>query len=204
MFYDYDCHGVIKKGYFRGGIKEFNEDLLNLLKICNESTNDMGKLYISYPMVEALWDIPQYQNFENCNNNCFVNICDLKRYKHQITNKNIERSRPMSKALWKKYLSIHLDRFLICTNSKETDNLTKLSYFDIIDYDLIKLHSIETHLAENYDEVFAISPFPLFLLEIGGEKQFKEFIINLNEIEYTCNYEKCVEIFKEIDEEINN
>lgn len=198
LFFDYDCQGIVKHGYKNGDLNQFNKELIDLLNFCNEATNPSGKLFISYPMIESLWDIPLNSNFTLCNKNCFIKIADIEKYKQAISEKNKERSLPMNKTLWKKYLSIHLNRFLICMNAKTNDKLTNLSYSYIIDYDLVKLHKIESYLSENQNEVFAINPLPLFLLEIGGPQQLKEFAIDLNQISCNCNYELYNSIFSKI------
>jgi len=198
LFFDYDCHGITKAGYKGGNLDKYNEDLLHLLDLCNESTSQFGKLYISYPMIESLWDIPVGSNFTSCNNNCFFPIDKIKQYKKIINDKYPYKCRPMNKEAWQKFLSIHLDRFLICTGSKKYENLSDFSYFDIIDYDLSRLHQIESYLSENENLVFAINPLPLFLLEIGGPKQFSKFVTNLQDIKCNCTYIQCSEKFKDI------
>jgi hypothetical protein len=81
LFFDYDCHGSTKNDNNGTRLKSYNQELLELLNLCNEPTSQFGKLYISYPMIESLWDIPNKSDFSNCNNNCLVAINNLATYK---------------------------------------------------------------------------------------------------------------------------
>lgn len=194
LFFDYDCHGIFQNKTNKKQLKDFNENLHQLLELCNESTNQFGKPFISYPMVESLWDIPKDNSFSNCNNNCFIKISDFKKYIMIIGNKNPDRQARMNIDQFKKYLSIHLDRFLTCIDDKKDTTLSSDSYSDIIEYDLIKLHKIESALAEKQNKIFAINPLPLFLLEIGGKKQFENFLTDLEKIGCKCDYKSCMEL----------
>jgi hypothetical protein len=78
---------------------------------------------------------------------------------------------------------------------KNKKEFMEFTYKEVVEYDLIKLHQIESSLSENNKLVFAINPFPLFLLEIGGSKQFQEFKVNLKDIGCECDYSYCSKLF---------
>ena len=204
LFFDYDCHGITKNDFQNTQLINYNKDLQYLLEVCNESTSQLGKLFISYPMIESLWDIPKNSNFSNCNNNCFYDIDKLKHYKQIITNKNNDRNkRSMDLSLWKKYLSIHIDRFFLLTNCENYKSITSLTYKDVIDYDLNLLHKIESYLSETYHKVFAINPLPFFIIEIGGEKGVESFLIDIEKPDFDFIKTNCCKLFLQIKKMIN-
>ncbi|TAG53465.1 MAG: hypothetical protein EAZ27_10755 [Cytophagales bacterium] len=154
LFFDYDGHATNAN----------DEKLSNLLKFFNEET-EKGKLYISYPMVEALKHIDNFNEFKNlkinCKNfanykkivnaNCIIELIDFNKY-----NLNI----------WKNLIKVHLEKMnYIVNNSNEFPNL-------IIDQLTIFNKQIEKYIIID-QTVAVLSAFPIFLQDYYGNEEIK-------------------------------
>ena len=106
MFFDYDGHAT-----------NANDDKLNqLLKFFHEET-DKGKLYISYPMVESLKHIDDYQSFKNLTVKCKENI-DYKKIVRNSCLKDLKHIIHYDLEIWKKLIEIHLTKMNKIVNEK--------------------------------------------------------------------------------------
>lgn len=81
LFFDYDAHQTNLR-------KSDDSDVINQMLESFDNETENGKLYISYPMVEALRDFEAGK----CGNgdNCFVEISNLAEYKN-ISSKNSQK-----------------------------------------------------------------------------------------------------------------
>ncbi len=131
----------------------------------NETEN--GKLYISYPMVEALRDYEP----EKCGNgeNCFVEIQDFVNYK----NKSATRAyNPHFKEYdidaWKNILDVFIMKVSCLYGMSDTMDYKQYSS----EVTPRTIYSLE---AKEYEKrrIFVLSAFPEFLLDYFGVKLWK-------------------------------
>lgn len=164
LFFDYDPMGVILYGKARGGLESYNRNIASLLELCNDETQRLGKLYVSYPMVEALWHI---QPPEGDAKDCVVPLDVLKRhgYKQFIDKKTLLRSQCISEEQWISLLKTHLERNLrfLSISNWDRDTVTIRN----------QTHAKEARICEIQHAVFALSPFPSFIIDAGNDADWK-------------------------------
>lgn len=152
LFFDYDPHqnNVPAGGAFPDSIVEAMLDAFN-----NETEN--GKLYISYPMVEALYDYryAQCQAFSGC----FIPLREIGGYKKLSGCNNPNASGHMSIQQWKDAIEVFALR------------VSCLFDIDSLSYEVYResvtprsIHAFERGLVDDRGEVFVLSAFPEFLL----------------------------------------
>lgn len=157
MFFDYDGHSTLA-----------DDVKLNLLLDFFKEETDKGKLYISYPMVEALKHICDFDTFN-----------DLKVFcKQNIGYKSIAASAGLSEFgdftrynlnAWKQLINAHLKKM----------NYIVHDYF-ILPGDIISQADIFTKQVEKYicidSSVAVLSAFPVFLHDYYGNVEIKRRI----------------------------
>ena len=160
LFFDYDVHQT-NLG------RLVDEDIVRQMLESFDNETENGKLYISYPMVEALRDYEPGK----CGNeaDCFVEIQNLGNYK----NASAERAynphfREYDIDAWKDIIEVFAMR-VSC--------LYELA--DMIEYEQYvreltpgKIYTMEVRREENQG-VFVLSAFPEFLLDYFGVKLWK-------------------------------
>lgn len=131
----------------------------------NETEN--GKLYISYPMVEALRDFEAGK----CGNKdrCFVDINALAEYKN-ISSRNSfnPHFRDYDIEVWKAIIDVFSMRISCLLEKAEV--ISYEQYLDVASPYNIFL--CEQKIA-NYSKVFILSAFPEFLVDYFGMKLWK-------------------------------
>ena len=151
LFFDYDLHNNnLKKD------KNADEILISMLQFFNNET-DNGKLYISYPMVEALYDYRDgmCQPFSNC----FVKCNDICRYKDLSGNNNPKACMHRDIREWKMILAI----FALRINCLFGESCSFEYYRNSVFPDTI-LREQQKIVKEN-QKVFVLSALPEFLLD---------------------------------------
>lgn len=157
LFFDYDGHID----------RASNEKVNELLKFFNEET-DKGKLYISYPMVEAI--------------KCFRSsdaTADFKDFSYTIPN-GTDFKHYVSQYVHPKCLHFHtytLDDW----NLMLSLNLKKYNWITVDQYDLIFDELCQIKLLEKQIEKFitpmktvsVIASFPIMLIEFYGKSRFE-------------------------------
>lgn len=157
MFFDYDGHSTLAD----------DNKLKELLGFFKEET-DKGKLYISYPMVESLKHICDYQTFHDLTVNCKDNI----GYKGIVANSSIKELinfNGYDLAIWKLLIDAHLKKMNFVTHDSFTlpnELISQLSIFSRQFEKYINPHSI----------VAVLSAFPIFLHDYYGNEGIKERI----------------------------
>ena len=157
LFFDYDAHQTNLR-------KSDDSDVINQMLESFDNETENGKLYISYPMVEALRDFEAGK----CGNgdNCFVEISNLAEYKN-ISSKNSQNPhfRDYDIDVWKEIIDVFSMKI-----SCLLGNVEVVSYDQYLDtaqpYDIFMR---EQALADN-NKVFIISAFPEFLVDYFGRK----------------------------------
>ncbi len=160
LFFDYDGHQNNLSIHDDGDVLE-----QMLQSFDNETEN--GKLYISYPMVEALRD------FEPgvCGNreNCFVMLEDFERYKQLSAEQALyPQFKTYSFEIWREAIDVFAMR-LSCL-LKQINTLTYEQYTEMVT-PYVVLQLIKSDFPQN--RVFVLSAFPEFLLDYFGGKLWR-------------------------------
>lgn len=161
MFFDYEGHSSIAD----------DEHLEKLLNFFNEET-DKGKLYISYPMVEALKHVAEHDTFKNLEVRCKENI----RYKNMVNEECRKELQQFSKYtfdVWARLIDIHLRKMNYIVN-----DLFEFP-IEIVSQSVIFARQLEKYINKEYPVVGVLSAFPIFLHDYYGNEFIKEKIRNL-------------------------
>ncbi len=158
LFFDYDGHCS----------NATDDKITEMLEYFNEET-DKGKLYISYPMAEALNHIEKYENFKGLT----FPIKEGKDYKKMVRQMCI----PYLKSFkiytlntWKEVIYAHLQKMnYIVLNNYSFPN-------QLIEQNEIFQSQLEKYI--NKDKtVSVLSAFPVFLHDYYGNVKIKSLII---------------------------
>ncbi len=98
LFFDYDGHAP----------NASNKNILDLVQFFNEET-DTGKIYFSYPMVEAIKHLSSSIDFENLKVPANVNI----NYKSLVASDGADKLKDLTiltEENWKKLIEMHLKK----------------------------------------------------------------------------------------------
>ncbi|WP_405352151.1 hypothetical protein [Fusobacterium animalis] len=135
-----------------------------LNKFDNETEN--GKLYISYPMVEALKHIKK-DNLDV--NNYLVEAKTRINYKNLVSlNTDYENLLTLTKRNWLFIISENLKR---CLFLLEITNINYEIYSNMINQESIFNKQLDKYISEE-EKVLVLSAFPFFLIEYFGEEFF--------------------------------
>lgn len=160
LFFDYDVHHENLK-------KDDNSDVVYQMLENFDNETDNGKLFISYPMVEALRDFQP----RKCGNgiDCFVQISDMVRYKYISSNRSHNpHFKDYDINVWKDIVGVFIMR-LSCL----------YGLADVMSYDVYSnevrpcdIYGMEVNKIKR-DGVFILSAFPEFLLDYFGVRLWK-------------------------------
>jgi len=157
MFFDYDGHAT------NASDKKLND----LLDFFNEET-EKGKLYISYPMVESLKHIENFDKFKDLK----VPSKDFKSYKKLVSDNcivDLKHFHLYNLNIWKKLVEAHLKKMnAVVSNSYEFPNA-------IVDQLTIFKKQLEKHITID-QTVAVLSAFPIFLHDYYGNDELKKRI----------------------------
>ena len=153
LFFDYDGHARSAN----------DEKLKYMLQLFNDETSDYGKLYISYPMVEAIKHLKDNVDFKNT-------IEESKKIYKSIVAQNCNNNLQ------------HLDKltfddwsFIINENSKKANFIVNNAFTfptKIIEQ-LEIFDNQKTKYLDVANKVSVLSAFPIFLLDYYGVDKFK-------------------------------
>lgn len=162
LFFDYDGHDTLSKKY--------PECIENMLSIFDNETEN-GKLYISYPMVEAFkhpiiknetYDVSQGSKYKN--------------HVSKICSENLNKfiNKPLGKKEWSEYFIEHIkainflvqDKFAYPNDYSCIDKL--FTQNDIYENQIRKYVTPKNH-------ILVLTPFALFLIEYLGKDLFEEW-----------------------------
>ncbi len=155
LFFDYDGHTD----------NASDEEIVKMLnKFDNETEN--GKLYISYPMVEALKHIKK-DNLDV--NNYLVKAKITINYKNLVSlNTDYENLINLTKENWVFIISENLKR---CLFLFEIKSINYEIYSKRINQESIFNKQLDKYISKE-EKVLVLSAFPFFLLEYFGEEFF--------------------------------
>ena len=160
LFFDYDAQQT-NLG------KEDDTDVVAQMLESFDNETENGKLYISYPMVEALRDYKP----DDCGDRtaCFVATTAMREYKNASAARSVNPQ--FSKydfVIWKDIIDVYAMRVSCLFGSAAT-----LEY----EYYSEKVNPYEVYACEakktNEEGVFVLSAFPEFLIDYFGKKLWK-------------------------------
>jgi len=158
LFFDYDGHSSLAD----------DEKLRELLYFFNQETEN-GKLYISYPMVEALKHIEEIDYFKDLCVKCKTNI----KYKNLVHARGLSHLHNFNKydeIIWNQVILCHL---------KKMNFIVFDSYVfpqEIIIQSLIFIKQLDKFIKKE-QKVAVLSGFPIFLFDYFGVIQMKNKLI---------------------------
>ncbi len=160
LFFDYDTHQT-NMG------KDIDVDAVAQMLDSFDNETENGKLYISYPMVEALRDYSSGGCGDG--NSCYVEIGDMNNYKNISSLRSANpHLKEYSFEIWKEIIDVFAMK--VSCLFGEDDTLEYERYSDTVDpYEIYVLEKIETLMKR----VFVLSAFPEFLVDYYGIKLWK-------------------------------
>jgi len=158
MFFDYDGHDTIAD----------DKKVSELLHFFNEETLK-GKLFISYPMVEALKHFSNSMLFEQLKVKAKKNI----KYKHLVSteaDKELIQINKYTKEIWIQLIELHLNKMNFITNDSFSLPIQIISQYEIFKNQLLKYINIDSTVA-------VLSSFPIFIFEYYGQDYIFDLIL---------------------------
>lgn len=160
LFFDYDPHSQMLIN--QEGERIINRDLvenllLEMLHFFNNETEN-GKLFISYPMVEALRPCVCY-NSKNDFLKCSVTYDKVNKYKQQSDSHAQDKKFTYSKISneqWSLIVQKHCVKINYLLRQEETFPLEKISQEEVFS------------CYKSSNEIYSLSAFPLLLLDYYG------------------------------------
>lgn len=171
LFFDHDAHSHPELTQ-----KEYYDELKSLFDIFDNET-EQGKIYISYPMIEAFKDCKTLEE-DDLECSCFQSISDNVNYKELAAERSDFNIR--DKDQWDKLIGISYLRAL-----KLVDAVFDSSEFNLIPQGSIYEHQYVKHVSK-LNEIMILSAIPLFLLDYYGQSLYREF--NISELNIYCKY----------------
>ncbi len=187
LFFDYDAQAPLASPQDRYGnsVKEGDEKLKDMLNFFDNET-DKGKLYISYPMVEALRHITDFNLFKDLEVKCkrknchYRDMCEEQddcmkepHYKTIVSKESIPQLcniNSYTKETWKQLLNVHLSKMnYIVNNQYEYPSKIEIQ-IDIFEKQLDK------YVNRKCPKVSVLSAFPVFIHDYYGNEKTKILI----------------------------
>jgi hypothetical protein len=157
IFFDYD-----------GNATNANDNKLKeLLNFFNEET-EKGKLYISYPMVEALKHIENFNTFEELKVLCKVNI-NYKKFVRKNGLENLKQIIHYDFPKWRELINTHLKKMNKIVNNSYVFPSSIIGQLTIFNNQLTKYITVDK-------TVSILSSFPVFLHDYYGNEEMKKLI----------------------------
>lgn len=158
LFFDFDLHHQSEPEERKDLIRHLSE----MLQVFDNETEN-GKLYISYPMAEAVAD----QNENGCEalGSCLVSVDDFSTYKKRTASGNNHFS-TYGFNEWKKAISIFLMR-VSCICLKKNMISVKEYKNNITPYFIFRR---ETSVYSSVEKIVTLSAFPEFILDYFNSK----------------------------------
>mgnify|MGYP003604867525 FL=1 len=163
LFFDYDLQ-------HSKDIKKTNDIVIDMLNTFNNET-EAGKLYISYPMVEALKDL-KVRNV--CSEHCCVCVKSLTKYKSAVGAVNcFSKAARYDNDTWR-HFCLHAVKKSNCIVKDEYMEPSFERFINELTGEAIFSGQLAKFVS-NY-KVAVLSAIPLFLLEYFGEKRWEELL----------------------------
>ncbi len=174
LFFDYDGHSSLADDI---SIKE-------MLSFFNDETEE-GKLYISYPMVEAIRHFRNMESFKSLTVKCKRSNCPYladcsdkdncldephyKTFSISDSRSQLSNINSYNKEVWQELISAH-----ICKANYLVNDIFDMPE-SLITQETIFARQLEKHISHRCPEVAVLSAFPLYVLDyFGCEKILKK------------------------------
>lgn len=157
LFFDYDGHAS----------NADDDALKGMLSFFDEET-EYGKLYISYPMVEALKHISSTIDFKNLRVLAKENI----GYKQQVENEaeeKLKHFKKYTKEIWLHVIEMHLMKMNFLVENNYSIPTSLFSQLEIFNCQLTKHINLDSSVA-------VLSGFPIFISDYYGIKHISNEI----------------------------
>jgi len=167
LFFDYDAHSTLAD----------DDKIKEMLSFFNDETEE-GKLYISYPMVEAMRHFKDIESFKfltvKCKRkNCpYIEGCINKEvclkephYKEFVSldsKPQLSNVNSYKKKIWQELITAHLCKANYLVRDEFVLPLSLISQNDIF------AKQLEKHINHKCPEVAVLSAFPLYVLDYFG------------------------------------
>ena len=158
LFFDYDSHQNNAPGCE-------SDALVEAMLLAFDNEHESGKLYISYPMVEALYDYRAGQC--QAHSGCFVDNSEIAQYKKISGEGNVNVGKHMELLQWKDAIAAFVLR---CKCLLDLDEVSFGTYRELVTVDAIFRE--EKRMRSEDGSVFVLSAFPEFLLDYFDDKFF--------------------------------
>lgn len=163
LFFDYDVH------HTNLGKQEEADVIAEMLESFDNETEN-GKLYISYPMVEALRDFQPGECGQE--NTCFISMEEIKDYKRISAERAYnENFKEYNFNLWKEIVNVFAMRVSCLLDLSRT--LEYEQYRDVVTPS--RIYDLEEKESQK-ERVFVLSAFPEFLVDYFGMKFWKSCV----------------------------
>lgn len=173
LFFDYDVH--------QNNLSETDScDVLKQMLLSFDNETENGKLYISYPMVEALRDFEAGK----CGNvgQCFVPVTKMDDYKFVSAARSFHTQfKDYDITVWKNIIEVFAMRVSCLMNSTKT--ITYEKYLEIINP--LEIYKMEALIMKNQC-VFILSAFPEFLIDYFGVRLWRTCVKHVSDLFATC------------------
>jgi hypothetical protein len=158
LFFDFDGHTTFAN----------NDKMAHMLQFFDNETEN-GKLYISYPMLEAYKDCPIPQKLTPISLGA-----DYKALVNQSCDQQIHRISLLTKEQWTNQLSLHLQASNLLATGQSTIPTYETLFQELSQHNLF-LQQLEKHIKPS-QEVMILSAFALFLVEYKGHDLLQEWL----------------------------
>ncbi len=180
LFFDYDPQ--------QDNVHISSDVVKEMLEVFNNETEN-GKLYISYPMSEALRDIRK----DSCipHTKCMLSITEIKNYKNLTSNNNVYvHAGAYNLSDWNMVLLIYLKRIQCMYGLKKNSNI-----FDKEKelHSPIKIYNLEQLIFSKTGKIFVLSAFPEFLFDYFPKEKFGAILALVDNIsDKDCSETRCL------------
>ncbi len=157
LFFDYDGHDNWAD----------DDNLREVINFFNEET-ERGKIFISYPMIEALKHYSDSIDFQHLTVKAKENIRYKKMVGDQAKNE-LKQIKKYTKAIWVQLIEIHLKKMNFIINDVFELPANQISQIDIF------LKQLEKFIRRDA-RVAVLSAFPVFLFDYYGYKYISNLL----------------------------
>ena len=168
-FFDYD-------GHQNNLSEEDDADVLEQMLVSFDNETENGKLYISYPMVEALRDFEEGKCGKE--GQCFVPIAEIGNYKFVSAERSFYPGfKDYDITVWKSLIEVFAMRLSCLVDSDST--ITYEQYADEVSP--VAIYRMEEEEIQ-VQRVFVLSAFPEFLLDYFGVKLWRTCVKHMGDL----------------------
>ncbi len=160
LFFDYDAH----QNNLPQNVNA--DDVISELFSVFDNETENGKLYISYPMIEALYDAVDFE----CRSftNCFVPVEKFNEYKKMSGNNNPLAGKTFKINEWRTFLGIFGLR-LSCLFEKT------IEYSDYLKINSAIIYHEQQRVFMDTNKIFVLSALPEFIYDYFGLKFWRVY-----------------------------